>query len=126
MSKITLTEATKIIRNTQNTLTDAFASEKKDSIAEDLFKLRTVKDLLFKVFVTEKAIGIDSIRNQINLLVVEENYRSPQNLVWYYKDNIPKQYIDDNYESYNATIKSIEALKTKIKEISDKVYIEVD
>ena len=124
MSKITLTEAHEIVNSIE--LTDVFASKVQIKCTEDYLKLYTLKDLKNKIYHAEKQANIDDIRNQLYLLVLEENYYAPQQAVFYYKDAIPQEFKDENQKVYAEIIKDMHVLKNKVKEISDKIYIEVN
>ena len=126
MSKIKLSEAYEIVLGIELELIDVFASIIHKREAENALKLFTLKDLKNKIYQAEKFSGIDNLRNQIHLLVLEENYYAPQQATFYYKDSIKQEQKDENFELYSQVVSDLELLKDKIKEISEKIYIKAN
>ena len=124
MSKINLIEAREMLEDI--VLIDVFASLVSSSLEEDYEKLRLHRQLTDKIYNAEKHFNIDDMRNQLHLMIKEENYYAPENAVFYYKDKITNEIKESNNDIYAEILSSINVLKKKIAEISEHVYIEVN
>ena len=124
MSKITLTEANEIVDQIE--LVDAFASIINSTIAEDVLKLSTYKDLSHKIFLAEMESGILDIKNQIKLLEKEEKYYNPVHSVFYYKEIISEHHKENINQYYDTVISDISFLNKKIRLKEEKIYIRTD
>jgi hypothetical protein len=123
MSKINLLEAK--FRLEELKVVDLFSSYLTKLESENEQRIVERKILLSKIRSAEKHFKIDDILHQINLLNLEKNYYNPSNIIFYYKDNIPDELEVKSDKIYTQILKEIEALETKLNEISEHVYIEV-
>lgn len=124
MSKISLTEAKELLK--EITLVDVFASLVSNDILEDIIKLQTCVNLTHKIYKAEQHFNINDIVHQINLLKIKEQYYTPENAVFYYKELITQEIKDSNRDIWVDICSDISNLENKLDEISKHIYIEVD
>lgn len=122
--KISLAEAR--IRLEEITLVDVFASLVTNELLKDKTNLQTYVNLKHRIYKAEKHFNINDIKHQIELLKIKEKYYAPQNAVFYYKELITEEIKDSNRDIWIDICSDIENLETKLEEVSEHIYIEVD
>jgi hypothetical protein len=126
MSKISVTEAKKLLIELEIELVDAFASLVKNKVEEDAIKLETYTNLINKIYQAEKHFCIDDMRNTMSNLTKQISYYNPINAVFYYKEKISDELKDSNTVIYNELNTKLDLLSNKIAEICEHIYIRVD
>ena len=123
MKKIDLLTAYNILN--KNKGLNAFSSHTLDRYLEDEKKLLDKKELFLAVKATERASGIDLIRDQIEALQFEIDFydtgRKPMN----YKDALPKKDLKRIKEIFKTAKDDREYLNERVKLIIKNVYVEV-
>ena len=121
MSKITLKEARRKLRNLQvgNFFEEILINN--STAKETLDNYCTLYD---KIYEAEKYFGIDNTRHKVEKLKRIVNYYDPINSVFYYKEKIPQDIILANQNKCNELNKEVTDILNKIDELSEHIYIE--